>query len=277
MIRTIADLQAAPSEVVAHVLATLDLRGTVLRQMKIDGRRRSVTLGQYEEMVEGLRPHTCAKCEGRGQITPHLRTVGCIHPSSAHRCVLAQYYGVLAEHEVEEEISPELQMIFEIGHALHAVVQQCLHRALPEQFEDEVSLDLMEAMVQGGHADGLVDMYDYRYVLEIKTISGDGYAKLTKPKAEHILQASIYCKALDVPFIGFLYINKATGGMKQYPVAFDQRLYEDWLRTKIRPIERALETGKEPIADANKYECATCAHGSHCTQKLQGGHDPFKR
>lgn len=276
-IHTIADLQHATPADVDDVLRSIDLKGLVYRQLTRDGKRKSLTGAAYKEVIANARPYECKACDGQGEIKPHFRSIGTVHPSAAHRCRLRLYYDVLAEFEGEEEISPELQFIFDIGHALHATVQKALHRALKSNFEDEVTVDLAESFIENGHADGRIRMPDHTYVIEIKTISADGYSKLTKPKEEHILQASIYCRALDAPFMCFLYIDKGTGSMKQYPLVYDERVYQNWRRDKIEPLEKALETGTEPIADAGKYECGQCGYKNDCAQRIGGNRNPFQR
>lgn len=277
-IHTIADLEHATPADVDNVLNRIDLKGLVYRQLTRDGRRRSMTRDVFDAVVANARPHECKACDGQGEIQPHFRSIGTVHPSSAHRCRLKLYYDVIAEMEGEEEISPELQFIFDIGHALHATIQKALHRALPDNFVDEVTVNLPESLIENGHADGVVEQPDHTYVIEIKTIGADGYDKLFKPKEEHILQASIYCRALNVPFMCFLYVNKGTGSMKQYPMVYDERVYQNWRRDKIEPLEKALETGIEPVADAGKYECGQCAYKNGCEQRLGGGtRNPFSR
>lgn len=277
MIHRIDDLATASVEEVKAVLDKIDLKGLIYRQMTKDGRRTSMTRDVFEEMVANARPHLCKACGGQGEIQPHFRSIGTVHPSAAHRCRLKLYYDVLAEMEGEEEISPELQLIFDIGHAIHATIQKAIHRALPDSFVEEVTVNLPESFIENGHADGVVEQPDHTYVIEIKTISSDGYSKLSKPKEEHVLQASIYCRALNVPFMCFLYIDKGTGSMKQYPMVYDERVYQNWRREKIEPIEKALETGTEPIADAGKYECSGCGYRNNCAQRLGGSRNPFAR
>ena len=75
----------------------------------------------------------------------------------------------------------------------------------------------------------------------------------------------------------FLYIDKGTGSMKQYPLVYDERVYQNWRRDKIEPLEKALETGTEPIADAGKYECGQCGYKNDCAQRIGGNRNPFQR
>ena len=68
--------------------------------------------------------------------------------------------------------------------------------------EDEVRVDLPEALILDGSADGVGQFPLCRAGLEIKTMSEKEFGTLRKPKPEHIVQASaLYSKGLDVPFM----------------------------------------------------------------------------
>ena len=274
MIKTIEDLKAASPEEVERIRRRIDVLGTIYMQTKKDARRVAMTQAEYDAKVLARKPKTCPKCEGAGQVTEHLRHVGSLHPSGAYKCRTRQYYEMIAEEPYAEDIDPELFYIFAIGTAVHVIFQGCLHRALGDRFEDEVRVELAEALVEGGAADGVIDGDEYRVVNEFKTMGG-GYDKLTSPKKEHILQASIYAKALDVPFISFLYFHKENSEMKEFVIPFDERAYNTFLREKVAPIEAALWSRIPPIADAAKGECGKCPI-YNCQQKI-GERNTFHR
>lgn len=274
MIKTIADLRAASATEIQDILAKIDLRGTVLRQIRRDAKRVTPSLAEYNVLKAQVRSQHCPTCAGTGEVTPKLRSVGGIHPSGAHKCRTRQYFDVVADVSTTEELDPDLFITFEIGHAVHAIVQKVLHRALGPKFHDEVLVQLDEALVDGGSADGEWNEDDWRMVIELKTM-GAQFLKLGSPKPEHKLQATIYAKARDAPFIGFLYIHKENSEMKQFILPYDDRIYQDWLVEKVRPIEKGLETGVPPVADATSYECAQCPYGGSCEQKV-GKKDAFQ-
>lgn len=267
-IRTIADLETADKTEVEEILRRIDVRGLVYRQMKADGRQKGMTRHEYIAKLKEQGPVTCKHCEGEGVIVPRMRTVGTIHSSSAHKCRTRLYYDVTGELAPEDEISPELQFIFDIGHALHARVQRALSKALGEHFEAEVPVNIIEALIADGSADGVLDMGDHRVVLEIKTINASEFADLNKPKPDHVLQASLYATGLDIPFICFLYIGKENLMMKQFPIVYDRAVYTEWWYRNIPQIEDALESGKPPVANAKKYECKQCPYTNGCPQSV---------
>jgi len=277
VLRTIADLENVTQERVAEACASVRLKDAVLRQMRKDSRRIGITREQYLAALETLEPVECPTCGGSGQVTPQIRSVGVVHPSSAHCCRARLYYDLVAEHEVEQELDPALVITFEIGHAIHRICQRALRAAFPN-FESEVRVDLPEAFVQGGSADGVLDTGDLRVLIELKTIGDSSFKDLRKPKEDHTVQTAIYATALDTPIIAYLYISKGPSHpMKEFVVPYDGAIYRKWLLEKVAPIDEALSAGKPPVADAKKYECEECAHGTHCPQNLAKIRDPFRR
>jgi CRISPR/Cas system-associated exonuclease Cas4 (RecB family) len=186
---------------------------------------------------------------------------------------------VTGELAPKEYIKPELQFTFAIGHSVHAVAQESLHRAMGQHFQDEVNVTLQEAMILGGSADGVSTFFRLcRVLLEIKTISEKEFLKLRKPKKEHITQAAaLYAKGLKVPFISFLYISKGwPHDMKEYVLVYDETDFRNWYREKGKKVDDAMETGVPPKADASPYECKECGYGYGCPQRI-GKSSAFRR
>lgn len=271
-IRTIQDLKKATPEEIEEVRRTINLRGIVIRQLEKDARRTGMTRVEYLEAMENREPHTCPTCNGEGIVYPaEPRGIGTIHPSSAHKCVTRLYYDVTGELRAEENIPYHLDITFEIGHVIHRKIQKALHRALPGKFEDEVNVTIIEALIDGGHADGEGELEFGDFLLEIKTISEDGFKGITKPKAEdHLVQGHIYAKARNKPFISYIYASKGPGHpIKEFVVPYEERVFREWYLKKAAPVEHALEEGRPPKADANKYECDQCGYQNGCPQRIE--------
>lgn len=275
MIRTIAELNAASPAEVERIRRKIDVYGTIYQQAMKEGLRTSLTHAQYDAICRNLKPEPCSKCDGSGQVIRHPRHVGSLHPSGAYKCRTRQYYEIVAEEVYKEQIEPGLSFIFALGTFVHQLFQGLLHRALGDRFADEVPVELAEALVEGGAADGVIVHEEYRVLNEFKTM-GSGYDKLTAPKPEHILQASIYAKALDVPFISFLYFHKENSEIKEFVIPFHERAYNEFLREKAQPIEAALWSGIPPHADATKGECLKCPI-HNCQQRLGATRGTFSR
>ena len=279
MIETISDLKKASKQEISDAIRNIDIRGVVTRGLVNRGRRPGYTMDQWRKEREKRESETCPTCAGRGHVHQKLRTVGTIHASGATRCVVSLYYDVTGEIAPAEELKPELLITFEIGHAIHGLVQEVLHEELGDAFADEVRVDLQEAMILNGSADGIIWLPRCRVLLEIKTISENEYGKLRKPKPDHLIQAvGLYAKGLDVPFISFLYISKGwPHDIKEYVVPYDERVFQNWYSQWGIKVEEALEEGVPPRAEnVSAYTCGQCKYNSDCPQAL-GMRDRFKK
>lgn len=272
MIKTIADLNTADPEVIQQIKNTIDLKDKFYTQAEKDCTRKGLTADQYEKLQDaGFKKTSCKACDGTGVFTQYPRSVGTIHASSAHYCRTRLYYDVVAEEAPIDSFPVGTMITFQIGHAIHEFVQKTLLRALPDtEFEEEVKIDLPEALVFGSSADGLWDTEDFRAVLEIKSI-GSEFETLSKPKKAHMTQAmGIYATALDAPFVIFLYVSKKwPHPMKQFVEVYDPKVYNNWKRMKLKFVEEGLITGTPPISDAPASECGDCRYATVCAQNLK--------
>jgi len=277
VIRTIADLDRYSDSVVKQVAKTIDLKKIAMQQLEKDGHSEGLLAEEWDDYMESIVPITCPTCKGEGTVIPGVRALGVVHASSAHKCTRKLYHDVMGDIRPKGYIPPKLRIIFEIGHAIHDLVQKALKRALGDDFEPEVTVDHLDALILGGHADGVARLEFCTVVLEIKTISADGYKKLTKPKDEHILQAAaLYARGLDIPFVCFIYIDKASGNMKQYIHVYNEDDFRRWWAQKGRKVEQAVIDGVPPVADANKWECKDCPYEHGCEASLTTTRERFR-
>lgn len=295
---------------IEDVRKAISLKTILIRQAEFDGMEVGITLDEYLDFLNTRRPHTCPACQGKGTVLPKKRSVGTIHPSSATRCRLRLYKDVMGKERTAQSLPLGLRITFQIGHAVHDLLQTTLHNAAkwdeeyhavrlredPENppkklightdwldaidfdFEDEAYVELIEALIDGGHTDGVailnvfVDGREVRVkvVLEIKTMSEKQFVKLSKPKDDHRVQAhGLYATACDAPFICYLYVDKGfPHPIAEYVETYDHGVYSKWRREKCDPIEEAIEEGVEPVADANKWECEDCSYNKNCAQRV---------
>lgn len=270
MIRTIKDLEGLDAKEIEAARSAINMRGLYYMGVKRLGTQQGMTLDQYTEWKALPATEPCRACHGTGLWKRPERSVGTIHASSSASCVRRLYYDVDGSLQPKSNISPELQITFAMGHAIHDVVQRALHKALPGKFQDEMTVDLDEAMVLGSHTDGVAELEHARVLIEIKSI-GKEFDTLTKPKDEHITQAvAIYAKALDVPFISFLYVSKSwPHNVKEFVMVYDEKYFKRWWKSKGSVVDMALETGEPPIADASKDDCSMCPYSYCCPQVLR--------
>lgn len=306
-------MQKSDPDFLAAVCKALSLADIYHMLDAFAGKQVGHNQASYDRFMRERQAQECKTCEGTGIVLPKARSVGTIHPSSANMCVLRLYNDVMGIKRPRQELSPGLRVTFDFGHVVHARVQAALlaaanwdteaeierlgleswdpwvadARAIGDQlarleftFEDEVRVDLPEALVDNGHADGrftmtldvLGERVRVRGILEIKTSGETDFPKVTKPKDDHQIQANgLYANALDCPFIVYIYIAKIFDFKKvftrEFVVPFSPEIYEDWCRRKLDPVEKAITSGKPPTADANSYECGSCGYGRDCPQK----------
>jgi hypothetical protein len=269
---TIDDLHRASQREIDAALNSINFKGLIMEQLHDMGQRQTLSEDEYEDArAEALENgSTCPKCFGRGVIYDMPRSVGTIHASAAHYCVARLYHDIVGDLVGESSISPALYFTFGIGHALHEVAQDALLRALgADKFKPEIRVDNMEAMIAGSHTDGLATLELCRAIFEFKTITGNDFPSLRKPKTEHTLQGNIYAASLDCPFVSLVYVSKFwPHEMKEYVTPYDHTVYESWLENTVEPIEVALEAGVPPIATASRYECKDCPYDKTCEQSL---------
>lgn len=219
----------------------------------------------------------CKDCEQRGWIAVHPRYPG-VHPSQVvGPCMLKLYndiIGVIGERKIE----PRLQLIFDIGHAVHHMFQGYgLKGAWGSYYKPEAPIsgdfqELAEELMIEGHADAdtlmMVDvpnspvLYEVGVVHEYKTINSKNFAKLTRPKPEHQMQALIYSACLNRPVVAYLYLNKDDSNLADFPVEFKPDIWA-LVEAKIRMMVDFYNRQEAPRGEAG-YHCQDCPYVTTC-------------
>lgn len=197
-----------------------------------------------------------------------IRSLG-VHPSSACKkdvCLLKIYYECTGEMERMRAYEPETQRIWDIGTLLHDTYQAHLRNMWPDQFRDEVSLNMPKYMVKS-HTDGIFDFSLVKSALEMKSIKDGGnfgWEKVqAKPMEDNVRQGHFYMKASDSPFCIVLYIAKNTGKLKEHVVPFDQSIWDDIENNVLVPVIQAVKLSTTPEANAG-YHCRWCDFNHSC-------------
>ena len=162
---------------------------------------------------------------------------GGIHASEASNCLRRLVYGIMDTPRRGNE-SFIWKRRFRVGHKIHDMLQgefaqfqyspQHTTRFFPEV---KISPDKQEMAAKwniNSSCDGVFEIYEkepeetliLRIGIEIKSMNPDEFARLTKPKPEHIAQAHVYMACLDLPAMWFIYFNK---GNQNYTKSSDRR------------------------------------------------------
>lgn len=213
---------------------------------------RASTLSQlYDDSIEAD--------EGNG----HLRAPG-IHASEVSKCERRIVYNVLDTPKKKSGTRKIYRQRFEVGKYLHMMIQRDFHQMANKsggriQFDSEVPISpkyqsLAAELNIHSSCDGVFTFRDdpygpavLRIGLEIKTESPDQYEKLRAPRPDHVEQAHVYMKCLDLPLFYFMYFNKGnqnnTDSLGPFLIQFDPTLWEVLERRcrKVLAIAQAIE------------------------------------
>lgn len=232
--------------------------------------------------------HSCPTCNQKGWIPTEPRLPG-IHPSQLpHPCLLKVYNEMLGK-EGKEKIDTRTMLIFELGHAIHDMLQRYgLQGAWGPEYTKEVRLskelqELSDTLMLEGHADAenilVIDdipnspyTYEVGLVHEYKSINSNGFEKLTRPKPEHKVQAMVYAASLNRPIVVYLYLNKNDCTMADFPVAFEPELWAV-IEGKARLLKQHFEN-KTPPPGVFGFHCQQCPYVFDCPTYAESGKKP---
>ena len=269
-------------------------REALLKAMDTD-RRLEAWLGRGEFNIPEEEP--CHHCHGGGVLYHKKRDDSDIHPSAISRCLKALWYASAGyAQQKQRRVSATLRIIFDIGSAWHAWVQENYGKrgawGNPNDYYPEVPIDPDATEVDAayplaaelrikGHIDAIVDNYCVgqvvgfggemvyvRVVHEYKTINDNGFKGLTKPKSEHEEQATPYAVLTNIPFTSFIYFNKNGGAFCGFNTAVN---LDVWAKIR-KKCERVLELAKtstpppweETSAVLDGWECKDCDYAHLC-------------
>ena len=202
-------------------------------------------------------------------------------PSGFGGCRRSQVFFYLKTAEEPPQPDDTLSMILETGTALHSMVQRWLAEHPGVFFVPEVPVWLPELEIQGS-SDGLLmfrraDKYGsiYRWGFELKTIGPSGFDALSKPKPEHVVQATIYAKLMGVQWITILYYCKGTSRLKEFHVQVDEGIWEQ-VKERVAYLKDHIHHGTLPEYDSK--ECRNsinlCRYVRYC-HDLEGKNPPM--
>jgi hypothetical protein len=204
-----------------------------------------------------------------------------IHASELS-CQLKLVYNLLGVEKRPENRDVNMQMRFNMGHAVHGMVQHefklmCQWLGGGITFEDEVGIHpglggVAAQYTMYSSADGVFcfvhDGVVYlRVGLEIKTESGPGFEKLKKPRDYHDEQTCMYMKALDLPLLWTFYYNKSNSNIvpstPPWLNQFDHHLWTATIEPKIAGAHEFARARQLPPRTEGFY-CTWCPFAWTC-------------
>jgi hypothetical protein len=207
---------------------------------------------------------------------------GSIHPSTIAKptvCLLKVYFELTGEVEPDRDFDGRTILIWDIGTAMHGMLQGHFEAMYDVQFEAEKSLKNGELEISS-HADGAFDFPRVRFTMEIKSIKEGGsfgWEKIqNKPFPDNIRQLTCYMATDDSPFGLILYFCKNTSELKEHVVEFDQKIWDSLQNKTILPVLQAAEKKKRPVATPG-WHCKQCQYQHGCPQGQRSKHDQPSR
>lgn len=189
-------------------------------------------------------------------------------PSMVFGCDRQNVYHYAHAKETPAQKGPKLRRILDTGTALHTMHQNYLanHKDIFFVPEPKLSVRLggKKAHVRGS-CDGLIIRRSdgYRFVIELKTISKEGFDSLRAPKKEHIKQAMIYARLIGVHWIMFVYICKSSSNMKEYAIPAIDSQWDDFVE-RVTGLMKHVENKTLPMYDRNTCNIQFCNYVGQC-------------
>ena len=227
------------------------------------------------------------KAQDRGGYTYPVEVVGSkdrapgIHASELS-CQLKLVYNLLNVEKRPENRDTNMQMRFNLGHAVHGMVQHefklmCEWMGGGLSFRDEVGIypELGGPAAQytmysscDGEFTFIHELTPYlRVGLEIKTESGPQFEKLKRPRDYHAEQVNLYMKALDLPLMWIFYYNKSNSNIvpssPPWLFQFDHHLWTATVEPKIAGAHEFAKAGKLPPRTEGFF-CSWCPFAWTC-------------
>lgn len=266
-----SEMQEAVSQDAKYV------EGVFLGKAPLEGVKEDCIVCEYGEICEATEKYTAqpypmggVTCARSTDVEEDLRTylwglnqiddgrnTGFLSPSemSISKCDRRMVYKLLKTPR-SPLIPVSLRKIFDMGHAVHDVIQRLMH----EQDKDFKSEET--AALEGTKISGSCDGRLGRKGLEIKSISHSGFVKIRSPKKEHKKQASTYAASLDLNQVLFVYYDKRTGDvapMLNVPCSSDIKETKE----RAKRVEALAESGVLPDR-VSGWGCQTCAYDYTC-------------
>lgn len=207
-----------------------------------------------------------------------------IHASELCQCKRQVVYTMYST-EKRSTTSPTMQKRFNMGNAVHHMLQRDFHRMARRSkgrltFQDELKThetELGRQLDLTSSCDGVFTFWDenrqpiVRVGLEIKSAAPDDWAKMKAPNPKHIEQAHLYMRCFDLPLMWFLYWNKGNQNYTKmeapWLMKFDQRIW-DKQETRARDCLTSADAEELPEREEG-YHCSWCPYAYLCEPKTQ--------
>jgi hypothetical protein len=269
-LHTIEQWQAADAGTQQYVLQNIKLKDRLWQHVMAKEQSKTEDNHNTSEWAP------CQECNKTGWVATRPRKPG-IHPSQMGGTCLLKVYNELLGLPQKVVHDAKLLLIFGVGTAVHEMFQRYGKQgAWGPYYLPEVNIGdypaAKELLIEG-HCDAdnilVLDenpdapIFEVGVVHEYKTINNNGFDSLKgRPKPQHKQQAVIYSACLNRPIVAYLYLNKDNSTLADFPVPFDQQLW-DSIKNKAKTILEHYKTKTPPSGDTG-YHCKSCGYYYDC-------------
>lgn len=203
------------------------------------------------------------------------RTEGRFHPSSLDTKCDFRLFMQIAGGREEKKVNVDSQNRFDIGTAVHLVMEYYQHtRAMYHGYEylSEVkhwkNSEIAEKLLLCGSADGEMTREFHKLDLKLRAIweyksSNTSQFPKNKAKPPAILQTHAYMRMANAPLTIILYYRKDDSIMQAFPVFFDWGVWNP-LESRLQEIVDLYEQIEEPEKTIAGH-CSFCPFLKECS------------
>lgn len=197
--------------------------------------------------------------DGLNKVRSKSHDDGWFHPSemAITPCDRRLYYAVTKADKVGK-IVPYLRTIFDVGHAVHDVLQDAMTDA---GVPIEILAEDKEARIHG-RTDGA----GKNFIVEIKSAAHSSFKSYEKkgPSEAHLMQTSVYSTLLEKEEVRFEYFNKNDGTIMEVVTPHNPAEYA-FLQGRAKTVLAHVEANTPP-PQREKYDrkCKECPYEHIC-------------
>lgn len=191
-----------------------------------------------------------------------------IHPSQAAGCRRKVFFSVVDAKEDMRPPDPDLQRMFAMGHQAHERIQGYLFEAWKRSVGgvvrvwEDVKLKVL-GIGASGELDGIIQIVDWRYLVEIKTCSDSVYKNTVVPKQDWLWQTHIYMEGTGLRAAILLMECRNNGRMRQFFIPWSDEVW-DTIETGTLEVLAAIEGEEVPEKTDDRTECYWCRYTELC-------------
>lgn len=207
---------------------------------------------------------------------------------SSFRCDRLSFFRIRGvEPDSVSSIDTSLNFTAILGTAMHREIQTNLKNSIGHQWVDavdylsshelsheyrinnhgdlETQIEFLDPPVKFS-CDGLLNIGDKVYLLEIKSSESSSFKKLSEPKIQHIDQITCYCALMELRHALVLYQDRMYGETKCFEMTISDSQAQHVFERMDRVIDFVNKNIAPPRLPKGDFWCTYCKYKKRCSQ-----------